>query len=66
MPEDKKSREPLTLKHGAVRTRLTARFDAANHTDERGTRVDLEGSRVIQRPTWFRSTLANFLGATRR
>ena len=63
---DESAGEPLTLKHGAVRTRLTARFDAANHTDERGTRVDLEGSRVIQRPTWFRSTLANFLGATRR
>lgn len=63
---DESAGEALTLKHGAMRTRLTARFDAANHTDERGTRVDLEGTRVIERPTWFPSTLANFLGATRR
>ena len=63
---DESAGEALTLKHGALRTRLTARFDAANHTDERGTRVDLEGSTVIERPTWFRSTLANFLGATER
>ena len=63
---DESAGEGLTLRHGALRGRLTARFDAANHTDERGTRVDLEGSRVIERPTWFRSTLADFLGATRR
>lgn len=63
---DESAGEGLTLRHGTVRTRLTARFDAGNHTDERGTRVDLEGSRMIERPTWFRSTLANFLGATRR
>ncbi|HEY2991989.1 MAG TPA: hypothetical protein VGM22_04200 [Methylomirabilota bacterium] len=58
--------EALTLQQGGLRTRLVARFDAANHTDERGTRVDLEGSRVLERPTWFRSTLAKFLGATTR
>ena len=63
---DESAGEALTLRYGSVRTRLTARFDAANHTDERGTRVDLEGSRVLERPTWFRSTLVNFLGATRR
>ena len=63
---DESAGEALTLKHGALRTRLTARFDAANHTDERGTRVDLEGNTVIERPTWFRSTLANFLGAIER
>ena len=49
-----------------MRTRVTARFDAANHTDERGTRVDLLGGKVVERATWFRSTLANFLSATRR
>jgi hypothetical protein len=63
---DESAGETLTLRHGAVRARLTARFDAANHTDERGTRVDLEAGRAVERPTWFRSTLANFLGATRR
>jgi hypothetical protein len=57
--------ESLTLRLGTTRQRLVARFDAANHTDERGTRVDLEGARVLERPAWFRSTLATLLGAPR-
>ena len=61
---DESAGEALTLRQGAIHTRLTARFESANHTDERGTRVDLEGGRVVERPAWFRSTLANFLGAT--
>ena len=61
---DESAGESLTLRQGAVRARVTVRFDAANHTDDRGTRVDLEGARAIERPTWFRSTLARFLGAT--
>jgi len=63
---DESAGEALTLRYGATRTRVTARFDAANHTDERGTRVDLLGGKVVERPTWFRSTLANFLSAARR
>jgi hypothetical protein len=63
---DESAGEALTLRQGAVHTRLTVRFERANHTDERGTRVDLEGGRVVERPAWFRSTLANFLGATSR
>jgi hypothetical protein len=58
---DESAGEPLTLRVGTLRTRVTARFDAANHTDERGTRVDLLGGKVVERPTWFRSTLVNFL-----
>ena len=58
---DESAGEALTLRHGTLRTRVTARFDTANHTDERGTRVDLLGGKVVERPTWFRSTLANFL-----
>jgi len=60
---DESAGESLTLRLGTTRQRLIARFDAANHTDERGTRVDLEGARVIERPAWFRSTLATLLGA---
>ena len=59
---DESAGESLTLRLGTTRQRLVARFDAANHTDERGTRVDLEGARVIERPAWFRSTLATLLG----
>jgi hypothetical protein len=60
---DESAGESLTLRLGATRQRLIARFDAANHTEERGTRVDLEGSRVLERPAWFRSTLATLLGS---
>ena len=63
---DESAGEGLTLRLGDARTRLTARFDPANHSDERGTRVDFEGDRVVERRTWFRSTLANFLSTTRR
>jgi len=59
---DESAGESLTLRLGTTRQRLVARFDAANHTDERGTRVDLEGARVVERPAWFRSTLATLLG----
>jgi hypothetical protein len=59
---DESAGESLTLRLGTMRQRLVARFDAANHTDERGTRVDLDGPRVLERPDWFRSTLATLLG----
>jgi hypothetical protein len=62
---DESAGEPLTLRLDATRARLIARFDAANHTDERGTRVDVEGTRVHERPASFRSTLAILLGAPR-
>jgi hypothetical protein len=62
---DESAGESLTLRLDATRANLIARFDAANHTDERGTRVDLEGGQVLERPAWFRSTLATLLGAPR-
>ncbi|HEU5193176.1 MAG TPA: hypothetical protein VFW70_00450 [Methylomirabilota bacterium] len=58
---DESAGEALTLRHGALRTQVTARFDVANHTDERGTRVDLLAGKAVERPTWFHSTLMNFL-----
>lgn len=62
---DESAGESLTLRAGTVQARVVARFDPANHTDERGTRIDLEGTRVVERPSWFRSTLAHLLGAPR-
>jgi len=59
---DESSGEALTLRFGRARTRVVARFDAANHADERGTRVDVEAGRFVERAAWFRSTLANMLG----
>jgi hypothetical protein len=63
---DESAGEGLTLRLGDLVTRLTARFDPANHSDERGTRVDVQGRRVVERPTWFRSTLAALLNTTTR
>ncbi len=59
---DESAGEPLTLRVGGVRLKLTARFDPANHTDARGTRVDALGARLVERTAWFPSTLASALG----
>lgn len=58
--------ETLTLRVGGFRTSITARFDPANHADDRGTRVDLEATRFVERPAAFRSTLAHFLASPER
>ena len=58
--------ETLTLRVGELTTQLTARFDAANHQEERGTRIDLEGAKFVERPAWFRPTLAHVLGSPPR
>ncbi len=63
---DESAGEPLTLRAGSTTVRVIARFDPTNHVDERGTRVDVEGGRVVERAAWFRSTLANFMGAAGR
>jgi hypothetical protein len=59
---DESAGETLTVQVGDRRTRIVARFDPANHADERGTRLDLEGGRFVERPAAFRPTLAEFLG----
>jgi hypothetical protein len=63
---DESAGESLTLKYGAASLRLTARFDPANHTEERGTRVDVEAGRFVERPASFRSTLTQYLGSAQR
>lgn len=62
---DESRGEALTVRQGTRTHRITADFDPANHTDERGTRLDFEGGRAIERAVWFRSTLLNVVGATR-
>ena len=62
---DERAGESLTLRWGTARLRLVARYDATNHSDERGTRVDVDGARVLERPASFRATLATWLGAPR-
>jgi len=59
---DESAGETLTVKVGSLIQKVTARFDPANHTDDRGTRLDIDGSKFVERPAWFRSTLAQFIG----
>ena len=63
---DESAGEALTLRLGGATARVTASFDPTNHTDERGTRVDFDGARIIERAAAFRATLATFVGAAGR
>lgn len=63
---DESAGEPLTLRIERASTTLVARFDPANHTDERGTRVDVEGARFVEKSASFASTLAAALGPPTR
>ena len=63
---DESRGERLTLRVGAVTTRVVVRFDAENRTEERGTRIDMDGARLVERSAWFPSTLALYLGSTTR
>ena len=58
--------EALTVRQGTIQRRIAVAFDPANQTDERGTRVDFEGARVVEHAASFRSTLMNVIGATSR
>ena len=62
---DESAGEPLTLTFGQAVTRLRAAFDPANHRDDRGTRIDVEGARFVERSALFRATLLDAVGAAR-
>ena len=62
---DESAGETLTLRSGQATTTVTARFDPADHTHDRGTRVDLDGTRFVERTAAFQGTLARFVGDTR-
>jgi hypothetical protein len=63
---DESAGEALTLKAGGAATRLRASFDPANHRDDRGTRIDIEGANFVERSALFRSTLLDAVGTTQR
>ena len=63
---DESRGEALTVRQGARERRVTVAFDPANHTDERGTRVDFEGPRIIERAASFPATLRSVVGASTR
>src|SRR5437899_2659866 len=58
--------EPLSLRIERASAPLIARFDPSNHADERGTRVDVERARFVERRASFASTLAAALGPPTR
>ena len=58
--------ERLTVRTGTVATKVTVHFAVDNRTEERGTRVDLDGGHFVERVAWFPSTLQLFLGSARR
>ena len=58
---DESAGERLTVHAGTASGRVTVQFDPANRTDERGTRLDLDHTRFVERTAWFPSTLALFL-----
>jgi uncharacterized protein YeaO (DUF488 family) len=58
---DESAGERLLVRAGPASLMIAARFSAADHTSERGTRVDFTGSRVVERADLFASTLKRFL-----
>ena len=60
---DESAGETLTVRAGGATTRVTARFDPVNHVSDRGTRVDLDSSRFVERRDAFQPTLARFVRA---
>ena len=60
---DESDGETLTVRVGKATTKITAHFDPANHTDDRGTRVDLDGTKFLERTGAFGPTLARYMGA---
>jgi hypothetical protein len=58
---DESAGETLTVRAGGAATTVTARFDPANHFSDRGTRVDLDGTRYVERHEAFQPTLARFV-----
>jgi hypothetical protein len=58
---DESAGETLSLRAGSQALVLTARFDPADHTTERGTRVDFTARRPLESPTLFAGTLKRFL-----
>ncbi len=58
---DESAGETLSLRVGSQALVLRARFDPADHTTERGTRVDFAARRSLESPTLFVGTLKRFL-----
>ncbi len=58
---DESAGEKLRLRAGAQEVQITARFDPADHVQERGTRVDWVDGKPSEQPAAFAATLRRFL-----
>jgi hypothetical protein len=58
---DESAGETLRLRMAGVTAAIQARFDPADRSRERGTRVDVAGDRLLERPPAFAETLRQFL-----
>ena len=58
---DESAGETQTVRVGGAVTTVTARYDPANHVNDRGTRIDLDGARFVERKDAFQPTLARFV-----
>ena len=58
--------EGLSVRQGTHVLHVITAFDPTNQVDERGTRVDFEGARSVERATSFRSTLLSLTNAASR
>jgi hypothetical protein len=54
---DESAGEQLRLAAGEQAVTVVARFDPANHSEERGTRLDFQGGKSVERTDWFLPTL---------
>jgi hypothetical protein len=63
---DESRGEALSVRQGTHVCHVIAAFDPANQIEERGTRVDFEGARSVERATSFRSTLSSVTDAVSR
>jgi hypothetical protein len=54
---DESAGERLHLAAGEQAVTVVARFDPANHSEERGTRLDFQGGKSVERTDWFLPTL---------
>src|SRR5574342_229282 len=58
---DESRGEGLLVRSGPANLRIIASLDPADHTSERGTRVDFTGGKATERPELFPATLKEFL-----
>ncbi len=58
---DESRGERLLVRAGPATLWVTTRFDPADHTSERGTRVDFTGRKPAERPELFAASLKQFL-----